>query len=76
MYVGPVWAGTLGNVAKYGHNTADLFPKFDYPYLFVMSGNDKTIDPFVSRDFENLSISTDKTHFFAPEVWHSVFFDK
>jgi hypothetical protein len=51
MYVGPVWAGTLGNVLKYGHQTVDLYAKADYPYLFVMSGNDKTIDPFVSRDF-------------------------
>lgn len=76
MYTGPVWAGTLANVFKYAKQTRDSAVDFDFPYLFVMSGNDKTIDPFVIRDFEIKSPSHDKTHFFAKDMWHSIFFDK
>ena len=76
MYTGDIWAGTLGNVHKYGKRVKDSAAEFDFPYLFVMSGNDKTINPFAVIDFDRSSPSKDKTHFFAPHMWHSVFFDK
>lgn len=76
MYKGEVWAGTFGNIHKYAKSTREEMKDFDYPYLFVMSGNDKTINPFIIIDFDRKVRSTDKTHFFAPKMWHSVFFDK
>lgn len=76
MYTGEVWAGTLGNVNRYAKQVRDSADEFDFPYLFVQSGNDKTINPFVIIDFDRKSPSKDKTCFFAPDMWHSVFFDK
>jgi hypothetical protein len=49
--------------------------KCTHPYLFIQSGTDKIVDPFVIRDFDKLSKSEDKTHYFSQDMWHSCCFD-
>lgn len=68
-------AGTIKNIGVLTRNIWDEVLKFNLPYLFIQSGVDKSIDPFVIIDFERDSKSQDGTHFFAKDMWHSACFD-
>ena len=71
-----MWSGTLGNIHSYAKEVRDSAQIFDFPYLFMMCGNDKGFHPFQIVDFDRKSPSKDKTHLFVRDGWHSVFIDK
>lgn len=76
LYLGKVRAGTIRCIGLWLRGIWDEVKKFKLPYLFIQSGVDKSVDPFEIIDFEQDCKSTDKTHFFAKDMWHSACFDK
>jgi hypothetical protein len=76
LYHGKMRAGTIKAIGVWLKNVwEEEVAKFKLPYLFIQSGVDKSVDPFMIVDFDRDSKSTDKTHMFAKDMWHSACFD-
>jgi acylglycerol lipase len=49
-----------------------MFKELKTPYLMIMGGNDKVVDPFLVVDLEREAGTEDRMTFVYKEMWHSV----
>ena len=71
-YQGKIILGSVKAILDSMEENEKLLDKLETPYLMVVGGGDKIIDPFVAIDLDRLSKSKDKTTKVYPEMWHYV----
>lgn len=49
-----------------------MYSKLNTPYLLIMGGKDKVVDPFLAVDLDRQAQTEDKTTFVYKEMWHSI----
>ena len=55
--------------------SVEKFEEFDLPFLCILGGRDKLLNPFSSFELERKSKSPQKDIIMIEDMWHNAWFD-